>query len=262
MELAVQDLAKRYVINKKSMAAVKNINLKVMNNEFLVIVGPSGCGKSTLLRMIAGLEEHDSGSITLDNNEVTGPSVNRGMVFQTYSLFPWLTVEENIQFGLKNKGLPLSKRKIISSGYIEKIGLKGFERHYPRQLSGGMRQRVAIARALANDPEILLLDEPFGALDSQTRLIMQELLLQIWEETRKTIIFVTHDIEEAVYLGSRVIVMSSKPGTIKKDITINIEHPRSYKIKTQQKFIQYKEKLTDLIREETLKSIQMEQESK
>ncbi len=238
--------------------AVDTVNLKIKKNEFITILGPSGCGKSTLLRMIGGLEKQSEGIIYLARNEITGPSANRGMVFQAYSLFPWLTVEENIQFGSKIKKMESAKKKAITQQYIELVGLKGFEQHYPKQLSGGMQQRVAIARALANEPEILLLDEPFGALDSQTRLIMQELLLTIWEKTHKTILFITHDVEEAIFLGTRVLTMTSRPGKIKADIPITLEHPRSYKIKTEHHFIDLKEQLTELIRSESLKSIELQ----
>ena len=262
MELLVdvKGVQKVYEGNKRKpdVLAVDTVNLRIMKNEFITILGPSGCGKSTLLRMIGGLEEQTTGDIYLHGEELIGPSANRGMVFQAYSLFPWLNIEENIQYGLKVKGMDSTKRKAISNQYIELVGLKGFEQHYPKQLSGGMQQRVAIARALANDPEILLLDEPFGALDNQTRLIMQELLLEIWEKTHKTILFITHDVEEAIFLGSRVITMTSRPGKIKADMPIDLPHPRSYKIKTKKEFIELKDKLTELIRNESLKAIESE----
>ncbi|MEH6949524.1 ABC transporter ATP-binding protein [Bacillus sp. JJ634] len=262
MELLVnvKDVKKVYGGNgkKPDVLAVDTINLKIMRNEFITILGPSGCGKSTLLRMIGGLEEQTEGTIYWQGGEIIGPSANRGMVFQAYSLFPWLNIEENIQYGLKIKGMDSKERKEITNRYIELVGLQGFEHHYPKQLSGGMQQRVAIARALANDPEILLLDEPFGALDNQTRLIMQELLLEIWEKTHKTILFITHDVEEAIFLGSRVITMTSRPGKIKADIPINLAHPRSYKIKTEKEFLVLKEQLTELIRGESLKAMELE----
>ena len=217
--------------------ALEPTNLSVGNNDFVTILGPSGCGKSTLLRIIAGLDRPTSGRVILDGREVTGPGADRGMVFQSYTLFPWLTVRENIAFGLRERGISEADRGKIADGFIHRVGLSGFENHWPKQLSGGMQQRTAIARALANDPKILLLDEPFGALDNQTRVLMQEMLLGIWERDQKTVLFVTHDIEEAIFLGSRVIVMSARPGRIKAEIAIDLPHPRSYKIKTAPEFV-------------------------
>ena len=200
--------------------ALEPVALTIGNNDFVTILGPSGCGKSTLLRIVAGLDHPTSGKVRLDGREVTGPGADRGMVFQSYTLFPWLTVRENIAFGLRERGMP---------------------------------ERCAIARALANDPKILLLDEPFGALDNQTRVLMQEMLLGIWERDQKTVLFVTHDIEEAIFLGSRVLVMSARPGRIKADIKIALPHPRSYKIKTSPEFVALKERLVEEIRAEALK---------
>ncbi|MGJ4890008.1 ABC transporter ATP-binding protein [Bradyrhizobium sp. HKCCYLRH3099] len=233
--------------------ALEPVALTIGNNDFVTILGPSGCGKSTLLRIVAGLDHPTSGKVLLDGSEVKGPGADRGMVFQSYTLFPWLTVRENIAFGLRERGVPEDKRNAIADRFIEQIGLKGFENHWPKQLSGGMQQRCAIARALANDPKILLLDEPFGALDNQTRVLMQEMLLGIWERDQKTVLFVTHDIEEAIFLGSRVLVMSARPGRIKADIKIDLPHPRSYKIKTSPEFVALKERLVEEIRAEALK---------
>jgi NitT/TauT family transport system ATP-binding protein len=233
--------------------ALEPTDLVVGDNDFVTILGPSGCGKSTLLRIIAGLDRPTSGRVTIDGREVTGPGADRGMVFQSYTLFPWLTVRENIAFGLRERGLPQAERRKIADAFIHRIGLTGFENHWPKQLSGGMQQRTAIARALANDPKILLLDEPFGALDNQTRALMQELLLGIWERDQKTVLFVTHDIEEAIFLGSRVMVMSARPGRIKAEIAIDLAHPRSYKIKTTPEFVALKERLVEEIRTEALK---------
>ena len=184
--------------------ALQATDLRVAENDFVTILGPSGCGKSTLLRMAAGLDQPSSGSITLDGKTVTGPGADRGMVFQSYTLFPWLTVLQNVCFGLREKGMPLAEQQTIARDFIHKVGLAGFEQHFPKQLSGGMQQRTALARALANQPRILLMDEPFGALDHQTRELMQELLLGIWEGQRKTVLFVTHDIDEAIFMGTRV----------------------------------------------------------
>jgi len=233
--------------------ALEPTDLTIGNNDFVTILGPSGCGKSTLLRIVAGLDRPTSGRVTLDGRDVTGPGADRGMVFQSYTLFPWLTVRENIAFGLRERGVPEAERNKMADAFIRQVGLAGFENHWPKQLSGGMQQRTAIARALANDPKILLLDEPFGALDNQTRALMQEMLLAIWERDQKTVLFVTHDIEEAIFLGSRVIVMSARPGRIKAEIVVDLPHPRSYKIKTTPEFVQLKERLVEEIRTEALK---------
>lgn len=232
--------------------ALLPVDLNVAENDFITILGPSGCGKSTLLRIIAGLDHPSEGRVLLDGREVRGPGPDRGMVFQSYTLFPWLTVAENIAFGLREKGVPEAQRKEIVANYVQLVGLKGFENHWPKQLSGGMQQRTAIARALANDPEILLLDEPFGALDNQTRGLMQELLLGIWEREKKTVLFVTHDIEEAIFMASRVIVMSARPGRIKSDVAVDLPHPRSYTIKTSPEFSEFKARLTEEIRVEAM----------
>jgi ABC-type nitrate/sulfonate/bicarbonate transport system ATPase subunit len=232
--------------------ALEPTNLSVADNDFVTILGPSGCGKSTLLRMIAGLDRPTTGRIMLDGKAITGPGADRGMVFQSYTLFPWLTVSENISFGLRERGISQRERNDIARQWLEKVGLTSFANHFPKQLSGGMQQRTAIARALANDPKILLLDEPFGALDNQTRALMQELLLGIWERERKTVIFVTHDIEEAIFLASRVVVMSARPGRIKADIPVDLPHPRHYTIKTSPAFSDLKARLTEEIRVEAV----------
>jgi ABC-type nitrate/sulfonate/bicarbonate transport system ATPase subunit len=232
--------------------ALEPTDLAVAENDFITILGPSGCGKSTLLRIVAGLDRPTTGRVLLDDREVTGPGADRGMVFQSYTLFPWLTVAENIAFGLTERGVPTPERREIVAAYIDKVGLTGFERHYPKQLSGGMQQRTAIARALANDPEILLLDEPFGALDNQTRSLMQELLLGIWERERKTVLFVTHDIEEAIFLASRTIVMTARPGRIKAEVPVDLPHPRHYRMKTSPEFSALKARLTEEIRVEAV----------
>jgi len=230
--------------------ALHATDLTVEENDFITILGPSGCGKSTLLRMVAGLESPSAGSIDLDGRPVAGPGADRGMVFQSYTLFPWLTVLQNVCFGLREKGMPRERQQDIALAFIAKVGLRGFEHHYPRQLSGGMQQRTALARALANDPRILLMDEPFGALDHQTRELMQELLLSIWEGERKTVLFVTHDIDEAIFMGSRVVVMSARPGRIKCDLPVPLGHPRHYSVKTQPAFVEMKARLTEEIRVE------------
>jgi ABC-type nitrate/sulfonate/bicarbonate transport system ATPase subunit len=232
--------------------ALEPTTLAIPDNALVTILGPSGCGKSTLLRLIAGLDQPTTGRILLDGTPVREPGADRGMVFQSYTLFPWLTVAENIAFGLRERGVAREQRMRAVHQWLGSVGLTGFEHHYPKQLSGGMQQRTAIARALANDPAILLLDEPFGALDNQTRALMQELLLGIWERERKTVVFVTHDIEEAIFLASRVIVMTARPGRIKADLAIDLPHPRHYTIKTSPEFSALKARLTEEIRVEAV----------
>jgi ABC-type nitrate/sulfonate/bicarbonate transport system ATPase subunit len=235
--------------------ALEPTHLTVRDNDFITILGPSGCGKSTLLRIVAGLDRPSAGRVLLDGEQVRGPGPDRGMVFQSYTLFPWLTVDRNIAFGLRERGVPRAERGRIVGAYVAKVGLEGFERHHPRMLSGGMQQRTAIARALANDPKILLLDEPFGALDNQTRGLMQELLLGIWEAERKTVLFVTHDIEEAIFLAGRVVVMTARPGRIKAEVAVDLPHPRDYRIKTSPEFSALKARLTEEIRVEAVKVV-------
>ena len=238
--------------------ALEPIELAVEDNDFITILGPSGCGKSTLLRIVAGLDEPTAGRVLLDAQPVTGPGRDRGMVFQSYTLFPWLTVRENICFGLREQGMARSEQERIAASFVERVGLVGFEDHHPRMLSGGMQQRTALARSLANDPKILLLDEPFGALDNQTRVLMQELLLGIWEADRKTVLFVTHDIDEAIFMASRVVVMTARPGRLKCEVAIDLPHPRHYTVKTTPAFAAYKARLTEEIRAEALRAVQME----
>ena len=230
--------------------ALQATDLDVAENDFITILGPSGCGKSTLLRIVAGLDRQTAGDVLLDGRRIEGPGADRGMVFQSYTLFPWLDVLDNVCFGLVERGLPRGEQIDIARGFLAKVGLTGFEKHYPKQLSGGMQQRTAIARALANSPRMLLMDEPFGALDHQTRELMQELLLGIWEAERKTVLFVTHDIDEAVFMGSRVVVMSARPGRIKVDRRVELPHPRHYSVKTTPEFAALKAELTEAVREE------------
>jgi NitT/TauT family transport system ATP-binding protein len=223
-QLELHNVTKTFKSEEGEIKALENTNFVVKSSEFLCIVGPSGCGKTTLLRMIAGLDYPSSGEIILDGERVCGPSPDRGMVFQEYSLFPWKTVLKNVEFGLEILGIP-NKRKIAEE-YLELVGLKDFENSYPYELSGGMKQRVAIARALATDPALLLMDEPFGSVDAQTRNVLQRELLEIWQRTKKTILFVTHSVDEAVYLADRVAVMSPRPGRITTCMTIDISRPR------------------------------------
>lgn len=226
VSLVITNMTKVFPKGDDQLVALDRIDLKVKDGEFVCILGPSGCGKTTLLRIIAGLEKKTDGGLILKGNEISGPGPDRGMVFQEFALFPWRTVRRNVEFGLEVKGVPPEKRREISNRYIDLVGLKGFEDSHPNQLSGGMKQRVGIARALANEPAILLMDEPFGALDAQTRNQMQKELLGIWQETKKTVVFITHSVDEAVYLSDRVVVMSSRPGRVKTIHDIDLPRPR------------------------------------
>lgn len=253
-KLAIRSVGKLFPASRGAQPtrALVPTTLDIADNDFITILGPSGCGKSTLLRIVAGLEVASEGEVLLDGQPVRGPGADRGMVFQSYTLFPWLTIAENIAFGLREKGISEKQRLDIARRWAEQVGLKGFDSHYPKQLSGGMQQRTAIARALANDPKILLLDEPFGALDNQTRALMQEMLLGIWEREQKTVLFVTHDVEEAIFMASRVVVMTKRPGRIKADIAVDLPHPRPYTIKTSAAFVALKERLVEEIRAEVV----------
>ncbi len=250
--LQVRGIERRFGTAGASTLALQATDLDVAENDFVTILGPSGCGKSTLLRIVAGLDRQTSGEALLDGRRIEGPGADRGMVFQSYTLFPWLNVLDNVCFGLRERGLPRDEQLAIAHGFLAQVGLKGFANHYPKHLSGGMQQRTALARALANSPRMLLMDEPFGALDHQTRELMQELLLGIWEAQRKTVLFVTHDIDEAIFMGSRVVVMSARPGRIKLDRTIALPHPRHYAMKTTPVFSALKAELTEAVRAEVL----------
>jgi ABC-type nitrate/sulfonate/bicarbonate transport system ATPase subunit len=255
-KLLIEDVTVRFPGRRgRPVTALEHISLAIPERELSCIVGPSGCGKSTLLRLVAGLEPPTAGRITLDGRAVTGPSAERGMVFQSYTLFPWLTVRRNVEFGPELRGMPAPERRRIAQGFIKQVGLDGFEDAYPDQLSGGMRQRAALARALANDPEVLLMDEPFGALDSQTRALMQEMLLGIWEQSHKTVLFITHDIDEALFLGDVVYVMSARPGRIKEEIAVDIPRPRSLDVLTAPAFTALKRRVLTLIREEAMRAL-------
>jgi NitT/TauT family transport system ATP-binding protein len=230
-KIVARDISRVFYIKhskdeRRAFTAIENLNLTVKKGEFVTIVGPSGCGKSTFLDILAGLSEPTTGDVYIDGRKVTGPGLDRGIVLQGYALFPWRTVRQNIEYGLEIKKIKRVARKEISDHFIDLVDLKGFENSYPYELSGGMKQRVAIARALAYDPEVLLMDEPFAAVDAQTREILQEELLRIWDKTGKTIIFITHSIEEAVFLADRVVVMGTNPGTIKALINVDIARNR------------------------------------
>jgi ABC-type nitrate/sulfonate/bicarbonate transport system ATPase subunit len=251
--LSIQGVSRTFVSPKGQVTqALLPVDFDVEENDFVTILGPSGCGKSTMLRIVAGLDHPTSGRVLLGGRPVEGPGADRGMVFQSYTLFPWLTIEQNIRFGLLERGMPEAQQKERADYFIAKVGLRGFEQHFPKQLSGGMQQRTAIARALANDPKILLMDEPFGALDNQTRVLMQELLLGIWEAERKTVMFVTHDIDEAIFMANRVAVFSARPGRIKTELAVDLPHPRHYTIKTSPEFMDLKARLTEEIRAESM----------
>jgi NitT/TauT family transport system ATP-binding protein len=252
-QLSIRGVTRTFAGTKgQSTQALQPIDFEVRENDFVTILGPSGCGKSTLLRIVAGLDFPTAGKVLLDGANIDGPGSDRGVVFQSYTLFPWLTIAQNIRFGLRERGLPDAVQKERSDYFIAKVGLRGFENHFPKQLSGGMQQRTAIARALANDPKMLLLDEPFGALDNQTRVLMQELLLGIWESAQKTVLFVTHDIDEAIFMANRVAVFSARPGRIKTEIAVDFPHPRHYTIKTSPEFMALKAQLTEEIRAESM----------
>jgi NitT/TauT family transport system ATP-binding protein len=246
VKLSIEGVSKRF----KDKLVLEDINIDIMDGEFVCVVGPSGCGKTTLLRIIAGLEEASEGNILLDGREINGTSPDRGMIFQDYSLFPWKTVRKNVSFGLEIDGMPREEINRKVEKYIKMVGLSGFEEHYPKEISGGMKQRVAIARALAKDPFVLLMDEPFGSLDAQTRNMLQDELLEIWEKTEKTIVFVTHNVDEALYIGDRVVVMSANPGRITKIIDVDVERPRE---RTDLKIMGERKEILDLLEVELKK---------
>ena len=238
------------------ITALDGIGFEVRDQEFAVLVGTSGCGKSTILRLVAGLIPPTDGRVLMDGREVSGPGADRGMVFQGYTLFPWLTVQHNVEFGPRLRRVPAAERARLARHYLAQVGLQGFEGVYPKELSGGMMQRVAIARALANDPGVLLMDEPFGALDAQTRALMGELLLRVWGEAAKTVLFVTHDIEEALFLGDRVFVMTARPGRIREEIQVPLPRPRTVDMLTSETFVVLKRRVMELIREEALRALE------
>jgi NitT/TauT family transport system ATP-binding protein len=226
--IACRSLRKAYrdADEGREIVALDGLTLDIEPREFLTLLGPSGCGKSTLLNIIAGFETPDAGTVSLDGKRIERPGPDRGVVFQDYALFPWLTVQKNIEYGLREKGLGREERTAVAARFLALVGLTGFERRYPHELSGGMRQRVALTRVLAIDPEILLMDEPFAAVDAQTRSILQEELQRLWVQTSKTVVFVTHSVDEAIYLSDRVVVMTARPGTVKAIVPIGLPRPR------------------------------------
>lgn len=251
-KLKIDNIYKEYDGRTGKTIALNGVNLDIKENEFICVVGPSGCGKSTLLNIIAGLLEPTSGSVYLDGKKIEGTGVERGVVFQGYALFPWRTVLQNVMFGLEIKKVPKPQAEEIARKYIKAVGLEGFENSFPKELSGGMKQRVAIARAYAVNPEVLLLDEPFGALDAQTRVQLQTELLNTWQNDKKTCFFITHDVDEAIILAQRVIIMSARPGRIKKIVDIDIPYPRTQATKTDSRFLELKTEIWNEVYQEFL----------
>lgn len=254
VKVDIKNVKKMYNTRNGEVVALNGVNLEIAENEFICVVGPSGCGKSTLLNIIAGLQHPSSGEVTVNNQVVKEPGPERGVIFQQYALFPWLTVKQNVQFGLKLKKYTKEKLEEESLKYIEMVGLSDFLDAYPKELSGGMKQRVAIARGYAMNPEVLLMDEPFGALDAQTRTQLQSELLHTWETEKKTCFFITHDVEEAVILAQRVVVMSARPGRIKNIIDIDIPYPRTQETKMTKRFNELKNEIWSQVYEEYLEA--------
>ena len=251
-KLKIDNVKKIYQTRKGEMTALNGVNLDIKENEFICVVGPSGCGKSTLLNIIAGLDTPTSGAVYIDGKKIEGTGTERGVVFQQYALFPWLTVLKNVMFGLKLQGKSDAEAKEIAMKYIKMVQLEDFVNHYPKELSGGMKQRVAIARAYAVKPEVLLMDEPFGALDAQTRTQLQTELLKTWESERKTCFFITHDVDEAIILAQRVIVMSARPGRIRDIVKIDIPYPRTQETKMTKEFMELKNEIWSQVYQEYL----------
>jgi NitT/TauT family transport system ATP-binding protein len=245
--LSVRDLEKKFGVNGATHTVFSDVSLEIHRREFITVIGPSGCGKSTLIRIIAGLDEATGGEVLLDGHTVTGPGSDRGMVFQGYTLFPWRTVKKNVMFGLEMQGKDKGTAEADARQWLDMVGLAKFENAYPHELSGGMKQRVAIARALANEPRILIMDEPFGALDAQTRCQMQSYLLQIWKKVDVTILFITHDLEEAAYLSDRIVVMGSNPGRVVEVIENPVPRPRSSAQFLSAEYLALKRRLEELI---------------
>ncbi|KAA8884988.1 ABC transporter ATP-binding protein [Nocardia colli] len=262
-KLSLTGVHKQFAIrgSNEKFTAIQDVSLDLRDGEFLVLVGPSGSGKSTLLDLLGGLSKPTSGEILLDGKPITGPGLDRGIVFQQYALLPWRTARGNIEFGLEAKGLRRKERRAIAEHYLELVGLTGFGDRYPHELSGGMKQRVAIARSLAFDPEVLLMDEPFAALDAQTRESLQDELLRIWRATGKTVLFITHGIDEAVYLGQRVAVLTSRPGRIKAVVDVEIDREAGGDIRSSERFRDYRHEIWTLLQSEVQRAASLERES-
>lgn len=249
-KIALSGVGKVYHTRGRPVAALERVSLQVAEGEFVCIVGPSGCGKSTLLRILAGLIPQTSGTVTIAGGSSGNPL--HSLVFQEYAIFPWKTVSQNVAFGLQMRGVPPAERAVVVSRWIDRVGLRDFADAYPRQLSGGMRQRVGIARAFANDPEVLLMDEPLGALDAQTRLILMDELLGLWESDRKTVVYITHDIEEAILLGDRVVLMTARPGTPKATFTVPFPRPRGMALMAAPEFASLSYQIWEALRDEAI----------
>ncbi|MDX5444922.1 MAG: ABC transporter ATP-binding protein [Zoogloeaceae bacterium] len=250
--IEIRDVVVRFTQNGQPLDAVSGISVDVKPGEFVSIVGPSGCGKSTLLNIVAGFLQPTEGTACVDGEPIRGPGADRGVVFQQYSLFPWLSVRQNVEFGLKMAGVNRQLRECRARTLLGLAGLLAFENHYPDQLSGGMKQRVGIVRALATSPQVLLMDEPFGALDSQTRVVMQEILTNMWEQLKLSVLFITHDIEESIFLSDKVYVMTARPGRVKAEIPIKLPRPRTAAMTSSPEFLALHRQLKELIREESL----------
>ncbi|MDA0663192.1 MAG: ABC transporter ATP-binding protein [Proteobacteria bacterium] len=256
--IVIRDMSVIFGEGPDQFIAVDRVSVDIAAGEFLCIVGPSGCGKSTVMNAIAGFEFPTEGSVTLDGAPIEGPGADRGMVFQQPTLFPWKNVRANVAHGPRMHGRSDAEANSIADGLLEMVGLSAFAESRPQTLSGGMQQRTAIARALANTPSVLLMDEPFGALDAQTRLMMQESLLQIWSEVRPTVVFVTHDIDEAIFLADRIVVMSASPGRIIREITVDLSRPRAAEMTLDASFVALKRQCMDLIRTESLRAFEQQ----
>lgn len=256
--ISARNVSKLYPTTTGSMVAVDDFSLDVADGEFVCIVGPSGCGKSTFLRMVAGLEDISKGSISIRPGNDPAKPLN-SVVFQEYAIFPWKTVIENVAFGLQMRGIGRKEREDTARYWLDRVGLTKFADYFPHQISGGMKQRVSIIRALANDPEVLLMDEPLGALDAQTRVILQEELLRIWEETRKTVVYITHSLDEAVLLGDRVILMSAQPGRHLETFQIDLPRPRSIDAMNTPRFVEYRAQIWDRLSSEVTRAMEMQQ---
>jgi NitT/TauT family transport system ATP-binding protein len=260
----LRGVTKTFVDEKRGRrtVALENVSLSIPDGQFVCLLGPSGCGKTTVLNMVAGFERASEGEVLVKSRPVEGPGRDYGMVFQQPHLFPWLTVLENITFGPRLTGTPQSEYMPRATRYLELMGLRGFESHYPYELSGGMQQRVALARAWIKEPSLFLMDEPFAALDAQTRLLMQELLLRVWESSRSTVLFVTHDIDEAIFLSDRIVVLAARPGRVSEDLLVELQRPRDYaSVIFEHQYVELKKHILDVIRRETMRGMAGEADS-